>query len=453
MKKKIWVCLSILLFITGCIPTPEQESIIHKDDGKLDEIISDDSQKEYVVGIDGENNSSGVSLKDAIDAPDTIQLSISNPVYGGYLTVDLDATIHIPDVSKVPVFLVDRYRPNAEQKQKIAEFLSGETVFFETDPIGKERWMNEIKYYQEILKALEDCPYGSQVDYEQLKGEYTNAINRLLEEYQRGSDGNKTLWSGSWSDDTIMLFTENGASIWILTEGKDECMITYDTTAIEEGTPSVIDADEARQMIEHIMDTIGIQHYAITGISAADQFYRDKFSSTSGIDDGSFNIFMLPIYDGIPVNQWGTYYGSDTARQQAKVSYSHTAIKEFLSARIRHGCLSGFTWINPITVLETANENVRLLPFDEIMSIFEKHIFMNIYLDGPDNQRTFQVTDIYLSYRCVAKRDSDLYYLLPVWNFIGCDTSFGEKEGESTQASFLTINAIDGSIINDILGY
>ena len=56
MKRKpmVFVCLSILLLITGCLPTPEEESITHKGDGKLDEIISDDLQKEYVVGIDGE---------------------------------------------------------------------------------------------------------------------------------------------------------------------------------------------------------------------------------------------------------------------------------------------------------------------------------------------------------------------------------------------------------------
>lgn len=57
------------------------------------------------------------------------------------------------------------------------------------------------------------------------------------------------------------------------------------------------------------------------------------------------------------------------------------------------------------------------------------------------------MTDVYLSYRCIAKRDSDRYYLVPVWDFVGYreqDALYGKAVHE---LSFLTVNAIDGSII------
>ena len=112
-------------------------------------------------------------------------------------------------------------------------------------------------------------------------------------------------------------------------------------------------------------------------------------------------------------------------------------------------------------MLSVENENVPLLSFDEIMQIFEKQIFMNIYLDGTEN--TVVVTDVFFSYRCVSKRDSDQYYLLPVWDFVGYDTIFDTGKGIADtlyrgsgkiyKDSLLTVNAIDGSILNEFLGY
>jgi len=94
---------------------------------------------------------------------------------------------------------------------------------------------------------------------------------------------------------------------------------------------------------------------------------------------------------------------------------------------------------------------VTLLPFERVMEIFEKQVFMNVYLDG--GERTVKVTDVFFSYRCVKMRDSDQYYLLPAWDFVGYDTLFEGKGLVKWKGSILSINAVDGSILNDLLGY
>ena len=64
--------------------------------------------------------------------------------------------------------------------------------------------------------------------------------------------------------------------------------------------------------------------------------------------------------------------------------------------------------------------------------------------------RRLVFNNITLGMMRVAKKDSsNEYYYLPVWDFIG---HYGESNG-GTEMSFLTINAIDGSLVDRGLGY
>ena len=112
---------------------------------------------------------------------------------------------------------------------------------------------------------------------------------------------------------------------------------------------------------------------------------------------------------------------------------------------------------------DTENENIALLPFDEIMDTFRRQVFMNQYLDNGCDE-TIHITDIRFSYMRVKIRDSAEYYLLPVWDFLGYEVdsewdqraSAGELELARSwwnDQSLLTINAIDGSVINRNAGY
>jgi hypothetical protein len=457
--KRIAVLLAIIILFCACQPTPEEDVVVNKAEGALESVISGDPAEVYAIdSIDG----TAETLRDALHVPETVSLSVSGPVYGGTLHVEMDAAVHMPSVSKVPVMLVERYHPSAEQKQRIAETLTGETTFYGTDPLGRDRYLNVIEQYKQLLAVLTTHPYGENADYESLEKEYNEQIERLTTYYREGKPGTKQPWSGSWSDGQLNLYTERGEIISFYTESSDIFEIGYGAMdATPSGDGAAIDADTARKLLEDALDIIGNRHYEIVSIRPADQGMRDRLGSVEGVNDGSFLITLRPVYAGIPVYDWNTYFGSDTAAQKAGVSYSYPALRERLFAEIRNGELTILDWIDPIEVLSVENENVSLLSFDEIMQIFEKQIYMNIYLD--DTENTVVVTDVFFSYRCVPKRDSDQYYLLPVWDFVGYDTIFERDKGIADtlyrgsgtihKASLLTVNAIDGSILNEFLGY
>ncbi|MBR6040330.1 MAG: hypothetical protein IKP38_07620 [Clostridia bacterium] len=455
----LWLLIAVLFLLCACQPTPEEDVVVNKAEGALESAISGDSAEVYAIDS---SDGTAETLRDALHVPETARLSVSGPVYGGTLHVEMDAAVNMPNVSKVPVMLVERYHPSAEQKQHIAETLTGETTFYETDPLGRERYLNVIEQYKQLLSVLKTHPYGENADYESLEKEYNEQIERLTTYYREGKPGTKQLWRGNWSDGQMHLCTERGETISINTESSDVYCIEYGATdATSSGDDAAIDAGTARKLLEDALEVIGNRYYEIVSICPADQGMRDRLGSTEGVDDGSFLITLRPVYAGIPVYNWNTYFGSDTAAQKAGVSYSYPALRERLHAEIRNGELIILEWIDPIEVLSVENENVSLLSFDEIMKIFEKQIFMNIYLDGTEN--TVIVTDVFFSYRCVPKRDSDQYYLLPVWDFVGYDTIFDTGKGVADtlyrgsgkiyKESLLTVNAIDGSILNEFLGY
>ena len=449
MKKYLAFALALLL-LTACQPTPTEDVVANKAEGVLENVIDSESMEEYAAEGNGET---AETLRDALHAPEKASLTLTGPVYGGTLHVKMDAALHLPEVSKVPVLLVGRLHPSAAEKRRIAETMTNRAVFFGTDPLGNERWLNTLEREKKALAALETKPYGPDADYESLEREYTESIRRLLEVYNETKPGKQEPWTGSWSDPLVSVFTESGQHVWIETEAQDTCSIQYDASdAMPDGRERVIDDTAARRLVEEALTVFGNTHYEVLSVRPADQGTRDQFNSETGIDDGSFTVSLRPVYEGIPVYEWNSYYGSDTAAQKAGLSYSHAVVKERIFADVQNGRLASLTWIDPLEVLAVENENVPLLPFDRIMEIFEKQVFMNIYLDS--GERTIRITDVYFSYRCVKKRDSDDYYLLPVWDFVGYDTIFESlKKRHSISESILSVNAIDGSILNDLLGY
>jgi len=146
-------------------------------------------------------------------------------------------------------------------------------------------------------------------------------------------------------------------------------------------------------------------------------------------------------------------------------------------------------WVSPVKVVETVSENASILNFDEVMNIFEKQIFirnpsnalidlaraaeMGMFEGNADSadvitQYTYTVDRITLGLmRLPVKDNPNEYLLVPVWDFFGTEyveynsPVTDQRTGKTKTSdnldrsadSLLTINAMDGSIINRSIGY
>jgi hypothetical protein len=114
---------------------------------------------------------------------------------------------------------------------------------------------------------------------------------------------------------------------------------------------------------------------------------------------------------------------------------------------------------NPYELLGTVMEETELLPFDQIRSIFEKMVVIvnNAVDDNPvwsdSGKMEYHIATVQLGLINVREQNKDTGLLVPAWDFMGytrgrmsADHQWGGANSNEL-ISFLTINAIDGSII------
>ena len=113
-------------------------------------------------------------------------------------------------------------------------------------------------------------------------------------------------------------------------------------------------------------------------------------------------------------------------------------------------------WNHPDLIVGVMSQDVPLMPFEQIKDIFRqqvKNCYSYLVLDCFE---TIKIDKIVLSLMKKDEKDNNKASLVvPVWDFIGTQDSvfFGIKDGGDADYSFLTINAIDGSIIDRDWGY
>ena len=128
---------------------------------------------------------------------------------------------------------------------------------------------------------------------------------------------------------------------------------------------------------------------------------------------------------------------------------------EIVELRINDAGIAGFAYQAPIEVTETVVENASMKPFSAVKDTFEKMICI---VNAPEDSNLTAMADIdkvRLSYsRISEKNDFDSGLIVPVWSFEGkIRYGFRGDYGIGHPGSHLTINAIDGSIIDKTLGY
>jgi hypothetical protein len=147
--------------------------------------------------------------------------------------------------------------------------------------------------------------------------------------------------------------------------------------------------------------------------------------------------------------------------------------------------IAEFEWYSPVSLLGNVTDNATLMPFEQLKQSFGQQMF-NRYTDVGDMKgllsRTYHVEHITLGLTRVASKDNlDEYLLMPVWNFFGSiqdrydvDAVMEQFSGQDAETleqvrkdyeemndkitpvdydSFITLSAIDGSVIDLNLGY
>ena len=453
--KRILVCC-LLFFLLACVPTPEEEIVANKAEGRLEDLIDTDAVAAYAP----ENEAR--SLRSRLGAPDRVTETLTDHVFGGTLHIDIDAEVEIPDVSAIPVCSIGEKRLSAEEKERLVRSVLGEGPYYAFNRSIYERddYKQNIERYQILIEEIWSSPYGTQEekqswvkDMEAERNQFVRALQKLT------VDETMQPWTGSFADETVSVADMQNNEAVIYPD-----VILYAPSGVDTESYAMqhpIRTDEERQAAKKAMTYLSdrfdtpLVPMSISRIEDADGYDGHLYDQSHT----TYVIELLPVYNGIACFPGTIEHGSDTAMQAAgyEPDYTKALPKERILAYLKDGEVVSFEWHSPMTLLGTENENVTLLPFAKIMEQFRSHIFLHYYLDkldGKESELTLRIRTIRLCYALIRKPDSNACYLMPVWDFAMDAAWLGEDGAWSHETvCALSINAVDGSVIDRNLGY
>lgn len=168
-----------------------------------------------------------------------------------------------------------------------------------------------------------------------------------------------------------------------------------------------------------------------------------KLRYTRKIGDALFTISDIMSGGAMDDGQGGYIYGWEY---------------ESLSFIVADSDVLSMGWTNPYDITETVAEVTSILPFEEVMGIFEKMIIIQNDFNQDGVTMTIDINRIELGLTRVTDANTrSMGLVIPAWDFFGTVTN-QDANGEVSVSDnplnpLLAINAIDGSSINRQAGY
>ena len=219
-----------------------------------------------------------------------------------------------------------------------------------------------------------------------------------------------------------------------------------------------ISVDEAKNMAQELMDKMEIADFSCDSAKLC-------YNRPEGLD-GYRMVYVLEYnrqFDGVMVDNSGGYMESDgwTGGEYNLKTWSEEKIRVY----VNDDGVVGFEYESPLELTDTVVEDSSIKSFDEIKGIFEKMITVScaqnnnpIDVNSPKDgtYTNYNINRVVLRYTRVSEQDSfSTGLMVPVWDFIG-DVEYGDysyKVDPEKDKVVLTINAIDGTIIDRTVGY
>ncbi len=498
-KKKLVICGLIVAMLagtaTGCggdgVQTDEQIVIPMDED-------SDDSSEQDVQtdeGMAGEEQSQiGEEEKGAIAQQVQAPEHFSAELTGEHIHVKVDAEVAIPNAEGFKTYKVaSRTFEQGDYASVSKVLLNGEELWdrdYEAMEESHGFTAGEINEKITQIREQQNGEPGSNLYIEEEKGRsYDEAIaswEELLEEAPEepvlvevpavvpdgerieNQEVSQALLNGyatvEGKDYFVYLDNSvNEAWKWInfqIVKAHQPFYAAYLT--VEEQQMVDLSEEEIREKAEGQMDAMGFSDFNVAGEEYYISYDRKSSSNTLdkdtlNADDIGYGLHFTRTLEGIPV----TYTSDDAlAVGDDEICWPYEGMDLVYD---KEG-LVNFEWKNPYQVEKTSDEYLFLLPFSEIQTVFEEMMvkkyedyFEQVLGEGMD-QIDFEIKEIRLGYMRIRKvGDATEGTMVPVWDFFGSETfQYGDGEvytDENPYNSLLTINALDGTIIDRELGY
>lgn len=476
MKKIIYLTISLfsLFTITACQKTPESPIVRGKD---IDNIIEKAIESPIVADADSEDD-----LRRPLEAPEKLVMEMEG--VKGNLKIHVDADVIVPDTEGMPVARVTMGQFSEEDVKNLYEALSGDAK-----PIDPDSQPSSEYYLQRVQELRELKKSGDYDEKFSSTEEIDRAINELMKQAASAPDSfepvepdfsfkdNQDEGMGSIGpyvrlrfmpdDNTISeinvvqdLYGSGAFAEYIRdnTKGSEANALEIACSfPIEQGILPTIGEDEAQKLAQDTITKLGLFDFTCTG-KRISTIYNDMPPSGEPIDQNEavYEFMFTRKINDVPIT-----YTNDDGLTTVHEAYHRPWMYEKIRIFIDDDGVFYLKWNSPYVVKEIVSDASTMLPFSDIQAIFQKMAPMKYEVLDSDERYSYEmkVTEARLGLMRVTEKDvGDSGLIIPVWDFFGTlmrkDGQYEVIDGRSEEYNaFLTINAIDGSIIDRELGY
>lgn len=505
MKKIFFIPLVIVMiiaFITGCQSTPEKPVVVRKD---LEQML-ENAEKDDTEITDGR------SLREQYGVPEEYQFEMQEA--DSKLRVQADARVIVPDANAMRIYRVKAVDFTQEQATAFFNYFCGNAEMWRTPEhqtkseveqsiVSWKRFMkdegeednpNALATLADLEKALETAP--ERIEEQRCYGNletlyiYKDPVNKTeklasytgFRSYEKGDDG-KTFMVHNNNDMKEAYFEETSGSGGYGYPLERMAYMNYrdngnPASSVNFGYSAYVPITNDNDLDAALLDKIGLKP------SGAKQMVQDVLDKTGAelmidsvyfmddeqkgyVDDEvrpaknyAYKIFCVRKVDGLPCAaiEGRSRVSSESGGGEKEHAMTANWNYEYIEFMVNADGVFSIMWQSPLAIMDVINDNTQLKPFSDIREIFEKMMRVKyeadtkLTLGGVD----FEISRVTLSLQRIAEQNSiENGLLVPVWNFYGKKIEHYEsgEYNEQIGVSFMSINAIDGSIIDTSKGY
>lgn len=460
MKRTIALFAVLILIssiLSACQPTPTTPPVVGKAndlEAKIKE-TANPQQENTIGGIPG---------------------SVRDNLNHAKLTVNIDARVELPGVSQIPVVKVAPDTFTQEQADKIIQTLMQGKPIYEPSEVRTRAQLQE-----EIVRLKATIADGTARNKERIS-EQIAELEKALASAPESAPGQPatgkfkaeegaikqieiTADLGKVNDARLVITASESGKICNVWFTNGDALYNFQSALSETPRGMNMTLDEAQALAVKTAEDMGSE-LKLEAVMLGSQGETGLQSGPPVVDEDAPQAYIFWFtreVDGVPTiyetNDGSSVEVPDDATERV---YFEPYPYERMSMVIDDTGIVELHWTSPVKILETISPSAQILPFDQVMEKSVKQFFVHNALktnDADINQYTYTVDRITLGLTRIPVKDKpNEYMLVPVWDFFGMlKTEFNDQSKPSeifdhSATSFLTINAIDGSVIDRASG-
>lgn len=508
MKRKYAAAMAAVLcfgLLTGCQETPDNTIVREKGADKIKQYESAEEEKE-----DTEN------MEDAKEQENALRKTLNIPEHyknektyeNGALVIDTDAEVIVPDTDSMNTYFVSAKEVNQDMIDNVTQaffeegdkFYNSYYYFAQTKDDYREKITRLKKYKAE--GNLDPYNYGTdengelQYNIDDMIANFEEKIKSAPDEIEKqevtpafglryqteeGEEVDENYFSGAVETKNgnyyyNISYNLNPDISFKISKIREDNIDPEEFTSWHEGEYFLegestdrkpftedftkkfihISREDAEKMATEKVDKLGWD-LKLYNWDYMLYYHGENGLQKGNILDAGYVFYFTRELDNVPVTYTSSYGGALEDMESTLVPWSY----ERCSIVVGNDGIEEVEIYNPYKIGEIQTKNVKMMSFDEISKIYEQMMEVsNADISKYEEKRTYHIKKIVLGYSRIYDpvTDNDTGLMVPVWDFFGgfdCKgDGYDEKDpGERSTQSHMTINAIDGTVIDREVGY